>query len=742
MTSTDTMGRGLIAGIGRLCFRRRWWICAAWLVIAVAGFLSAGRVFAGLSNEPGGASLESVRGANVLTNESQVGDSVVGEVVSVDPRAGAVRAAVVAAATDIAQIPGVRGVATPYDPGLSDARATALISHDGTGLLLDVTLRRLADDPERAAVSAVTDRLDALQTALRRDAAQPQARVLVGGGAVLGQQVNAQVQSDLSRAEELSLPITLVVLMFVFGGVIAAGLPVVAAILSVFAAMAALLGFEQLTDLDENATIVVTLLGLGLSIDYGLLLVARYREELGRGHAPEVAIGRAWSSAGRTVLFSALTVAGSLCGLALFGVTSMTALAVAGVSIAIVAMTVALTATAALLGLAHKRIRPSRRAARRIARFGDAGEAGFFAWLSRAVQRRPLVTALVTAAALLAAGLPLFTTTPRLDSLASLPRSLSAVRVADDLSDRFGRPESPAVTVVARTDPASLTAWAARWRQDGEVTAVGPAVPVGPNLSTVDLYVSGDQESSAARALVHRVRADRPTGVRSWVTGDAAVLDDVLALIGHRLPWAIGLTVLVMLVLLFLMTGSLVVPAKAIAMNAVSLGAAVGVMSLVFQHGVGASVLHTLTVGSLDPFVIVGVLAFAFGLSMDYEVFLLARIKEYVDAGWPTDAAVRRGPQRSGRVITSAALLMVIVFGCFLVGRVGNTQQIGLGLAAAIAIDATIVRCLLVPATMTLLGRWNWWAPTGLVRWRARWAGGTASPSPARQPATVSQSGG
>jgi RND superfamily putative drug exporter len=175
-----------------------------------------------------------------------------------------------------------------------------------------------------------------------------------------------------------------------------------------------------------------------------------------------------------------------------------------------------------------------------------------------------------------------------------------------------------------------------------------------------------------------------------------------------------------MFILLFLMTGSVLVPIKAVVMNALSLGATVGVMNLVFERGWGSGVLHTLTTHSLDPFVIVGVLAFAFGLSMDYEVFLLSRIKEHVDAGETNDVAVRRGLQRSGRVITSAALLMVIVFGCFLVGRTGNTQQIGLGLAAAIAIDATIVRCLLVPATMTLLGRWNWWAPKGLARWHSR----------------------
>jgi putative drug exporter of the RND superfamily len=208
--------------------------------------------------------------------------------------------------------------------------------------------------------------------------------------------------------------------------------------------------------------------------------------------------------------------------------------------------------------------------------------------------------------------------------------------------------------------------------------------------------------------------------VRSWVTGDAAVLLDFERILLDGLPWAIGVSVLAMVVLLFAMTGSIVVPVKAVLANVVSLGAAFGVMNAVFERGWLSGPLHTLTVGGLDPFVIVIVFAFAFGLSMDYEVFLLGRIKEYVDRGWDTDTAVRRGLQHTGRIITSAALLMVIVFGCFAGARMGSIEEIGLGLSVAVLVDATIVRCLLVPATMTLLGRWNWWAPGPLKRLHAR----------------------
>jgi RND superfamily putative drug exporter len=199
-------------------------------------------------------------------------------------------------------------------------------------------------------------------------------------------------------------------------------------------------------------------------------------------------------------------------------------------------------------------------------------------------------------------------------------------------------------------------------------------------------------------------------------TGDAALLLDLLGLIVKDLPWAVGVTMLAMVVLLFAMTGSLVVPIKAILANAVSLGATFGVLVAVFEHGVGAKLLHTLTIGGLDPFLIVIVFAFAFGLSMDYEVFLLGRIREYVLHRQDSDTAVRRGLQRTGRIITSAALLMVVVFGCFVAAKMGAIQQVGLGLTVAVLIDATVVRCLLVPATMTLLGKWNWWAPAPLAR--------------------------
>lgn len=710
---------GVIAGVGRWCFRRRWWVLLAWLVAVVGGALAAGPVFSGLATDSNPDNLESVQAYARLGAGNETGGQVIALVDRVDPQAPGVRDAVRSVAASVAARPDVSEVSHPY---VDAPLARGTVATDGGALLVTATLRSGSDGAEDAALEAVSGQLRGLQAALRAEG-QPDARVRLGGNRVLNREANAQVRADLQRAEVISLPITLVVLVVVFGGLVAAGLPVLAAAVSVAASLLVLLVFSYITDLDQNTVTVVTLLGLGLSVDYGLLLVARYREELGHGFTPEEALSRAWATAGRTILFSALTVAAALAGLLLFDISALTALGAAGVSIAVVAMLAALTFTAAMLGFARKRIRPARSKRHLAGADGQrvAGdERGFFAALSRFVQRWPWPVALLTAAGLLAAGLPLLSATVALPRLEALPRSIESVQVADALADRFGLRAAPTVLVVARTDPAALDGWAARWAGDPAVAEVRPAVAAGGEIASVELALRGQAQSDAAQDLVKRIRADRPPGGRSWISGDAAVLVDLLDVIADGLPWALTATLLAMTLLLFAMTGSVVVPIKAILANVVSLGATFGVLVAVFEHGFGASVLRTLTVGGLSPFIVIIVFGFAFGLSMDYEVFLLGRIKEYVEAGYDSDTAVRRGLQQTGRIITSAALLMIIVFACFAGAQMGAIEEVGLGLTVAVLIDATVVRCLLVPATMTLLGRSNWWAPSGLKRLHQR----------------------
>lgn len=701
----------MLAALGRVCFTHRYLVLLGWLLIAVGGVLATEPIFAKLERAATSNPMESARGAAVLDRESEVGGHVVALVDRVDVTSAEVRQAVSEVAASAAQVPGVRQVLHPY---LTEPPNPGLIANDGRALLVLAALNQAdaAEQEERA--DAVTERIGNLRDRI------PGAQVKFGGDVLIDKEWDEQFSSDLTRAELVSLPLTLVVLIVVFGGVIAAGLPVLAAIGSVLAAMLLLLGFSLFIDLGAEMLSVVTVLGLALSIDYGLLLVARYREETAAGYSSRQAVERAWSTAGRTVAFSGLTVAAALTGLFMFDIPTMRTTAAAGISVALVAMIAALTIPAALIGLAGRRIGVTDGRRRR---FGiglvgatEAGQldSGFFARLARAVQRRPVIVTVATVVVLLAAGTPLLTATLRIGGIESLPRSSEARQVAEEMGERFGMSAIPAVTVVARTGPDELDAWAARWRGDKAVRAVEPAEAVAPNLSTVDITLAVPEQGDAARDLVRRIRADRPAA-ESWVTGNAAALLDMSELLLRGMPWAVAVTLIVMVALLFFMTGSLVVPLTMVVMNVVSLGATFGVLVAVFEHGWLSGLLHTLTTGGLDPFSLVSVFAFAFALSMDYTVFLLSRVVEYVRSGRDTATAVRHGLQRSGRVITAAAVLMIVVFSAFVAAESSPLEQIGLGLAVAVLVDATAVRMLLVPAVMTILGRANWWAP-GVLR--------------------------
>ncbi|WP_412543802.1 MMPL family transporter [Longispora sp. K20-0274] len=682
----------MVTKVGSFCYRNWRWVLLGWLALLVGGGAAIGPVFDSIGDTKPPQGLESVTASQVVKDGGDRGIQIIGLVEGIDPEAGPVTSAVARASADLRVTTGVLDVGRP------------IVANDHRGLAVPVTLVKMPQKDRSAATKLVRARLAQLQTEI------PGSTVEAGGDLISGE-ANAAVQEDLTRSELISLPITLLVLVFVFGGVLAAGLPILASLATIAGAFALLLGFSKVVDLDNNVVTVVTLLGLALAIDYGLLLVARYREELAAGHARDVAVGKAWGTAGRTILFSALTVAGALTGLLVFDVPRLQALGAAGISTALMGMVAALTLTPALLGAFGKWIRPGKRQ-----KAATKTKAGFFAGLARFTQRRPLLIAAGTTIALLAVAAPLLSLTVRLPGLEGLPRTLPSVRVADAMSARYGLSAAPAVRVVARTDQATLNAWAGRWQQDPEVTRVEPAKVIGPNLSSVAIAVRGDAQGRGAQDLVLRIRAARPAGVESWVGGDAALLLDLLGRLEAGLPWAVGVMLATMCVLLFLMTGSVVIPVKAIVMNGLSLAATFGVLLLVFQDGHLSGPLDTLTVGGLSPFVIAIVAAFGFGLSMDYELFLLGRIKEYRDAGEDDDTAVRHGLQRSGGIITSAAVLMLIVFGCFAAAQVGDIEQIGLGLFVAVLIDATVVRCLLVPAVMTLLGRAAWWAPAPLRR--------------------------
>jgi len=672
------------------------------VLLIVAGFGLSGLVFERLVPTQGGASSESVRGFELLGDVSPYGGQVVAVVDGVTPD----DPALAPVAADLQRLGGVGRVRWPGSSASSD-----LVATDRAAVAFVIDL-----DNDVADEDAAVDEIESVLRLLQRDGV---GRVLVGGDLLVFQEVNEQIQRDITTAELIALPITLVVLVLVFGGLLPAALPIIGALASIAGAFVCLLAVSTFLDLDPNVVPVTTFLGLGLAVDYSLLMVSRFREERGAGRTVAGAVARTTQTAGRTILFSGLTVATALSGLFLFAEPIFHGIAAAGVAVVLVAMLAALTLVTALLAAFGHRIKAPTR---------PLPDDGRFARLASRVQRRPWPIAVLVAAGLLLAGTPILGATFANGGPELLPESFQSRQVDDILTDRFPGQGSDPVIVVSRAPAAQVQTWATDVLgalPEGTVLAATPPVEVADGVSMLNVVPEGTSQGDTAKALVQALRADPPPG-ESYVTGQAAFLVDFQNSIISRAPWAFLLVALATLVLLFLMTGSVVVPVKALVMNTVSLGATFGALVWIFADGHLEWLLRFEASGAIETWVPVLVFAFAFGLSMDYEVFLLARIKEAHD-GLPAgtgrernNAAVRLGLQRSGRIITSAALLVVIVFLGFTTAQMLGLKQLGVALALAVAVDATIVRCLLVPATMTLLGEANWWAPGPLRRLHAR----------------------
>jgi RND superfamily putative drug exporter len=545
--------------------------------------------------------------------------------------------------------------------------------------------------------------------------------VQLGGNAAASAQVNTQVGNDLARAELFAFPIIFLLSLLFFRSLVASLLPPFLGVLSILLTFFALRIVSSFTDLSVFAQSIVTGLGLGLAIDYSLFMVSRYREEAVRTGYGVDALRRTLATSGRTILFSSLTVAAALASLTIFPQNFLFSMGLAGAVVALVAATLALVVLPAMLALLGPRVNALapkwlQRAAYRDAR---PAEAGFWYRLSRFVIARPGRIALVTAAALIALGVP-FASIKFLPANASmLPTSASAYRVDAALRSEFppGRTAPLEVVVGAPAGSRQATALAARVRALPNVSAVAPAQPAGRRLSLIEVASSTPTYGAASRQLVHEVRSLR-TPFYLGVAGDTAGYVDLEHSLGTHLPLVLALVVASTLVVLFLMTGSLVLGVKAVLMNALSLSAVFGILVLIFQHGSLQGLLSYRSTGALDATQPILIFAVAFGLATDYGVFLLSRIKEAHDSGVPNDQAVAIGLERTGRIVTAAALLFSVAIGAFVTSRLVFIKELGLGTALAVLIDASLVRGLLVPSLMGLLGKWNWWAPRFLRRLR------------------------
>ena len=531
--------------------------------------------------------------------------------------------------------------------------------------------------------------------------------VAVGGPALGTVQVNRQVQHDLSRAEELAFPILLLLALWVFRSVVAALLPLVCGALTILGALLLLRAVNLALPVASYALNIVTGAGLGLGIDYSLLLVSRFREELERGDpgaGPAAAVRATLASAGRTVAFSSITVGAAIATLAVFPLGYLRSLGIAGGLVGPLAGLIALTVLPALFVLLGPRVNAlSLRRRRR------AGAGGWYR-LAHALMRRPLPAAVAATALLLTIGAPFLSIRFTGVDASVLPAGASS-RVVDEAvrGELAAAAVLPAYAVVPGT-AADAAAYAAAAARLPDAQQVLPPRRLGPATWLVRAASGKPFLDAASERLVRGLRAIPGA---SLVGGSSAQFVDQKRSLSSHLPLAIGLICAVTLALLFAATRSLVLPLKALALNALTLAAALGVLVFVFQEGRLEGLLDYRSQGAIELTQPVLLFAIAFGLSTDYGIFLLTRIKEARDAGLENREAVAVGLERTGRIVTAAALLFCIAVGAFATSRVIVVKELGVGIAVAVLLDATIVRALLVPSLMAILGRWNWWPGRG-----------------------------
>jgi uncharacterized membrane protein YdfJ with MMPL/SSD domain len=602
--------------------------------------------------------------------------------------------------------PDVASVASFYE-----TRDSAMVSRDRRSTYVVVYFKPRSDLQLKNAAQRIEERF-----AGQRD-------VRLGGEEIASAQANTQVGQDLAHAELLAFPFIFLLSLLFFRSLVASLIPPLiggVAIVMSFFALRIVSGF---TDLSVFALNFVTGLGLGLAIDYSLFMVSRYREEATTSDYGPQALQRTLQTAGRTILFSSLTVAAAVASLVIFPQRFLYSMGIAGAVVALVAAALALVVLPALLTVLGPRINalaPKRlqRAADRDAR---PAQSGVWYRLARFVTSRPRRVAVLSTALLIALGLP-FTGIKFISVTASvLPHSASARQVDEALAHEFppNRTSPLQVVVGAPAGSHEVRALTAQISRLPDVSAIAPAQPAGANNSLLAVASVRRPLDGATKQLVRDIRAIRAP-VYVAVAGQTAAFLDLEHSLGAHLPIVLALIVSATVIILFLFTESVLLPLKAVLMNALSLSAVLGILVLIFQDGNLQGLLSFTSQGALDATQPIFLAAIGFGLATDYGVFLLSRIKEARDRGASDSDAVAIGLERTGRIITAAAVLFSVAIGAFATSKLVFIKELGLGTALAVLIDASIIRALLVPSLMELLGKWNWWAPAPLRRLHAR----------------------
>ena len=675
-------------------------ILLATAVLVVFAAAVGGPVFGLLQTEGAFTDANSDSARAVVQVEQATGLAASPEVVALlEPespvRTAAGRAEVAALANELGAIPGVASVVSAAD---GRAAASRLVSADGNTTYLAATVA--ADADSDAVLKALDEQFGGRE------------EVTLGGLLLANEQLGEQVSKDLTRAETLAFPLLILLSFIFFRGFRAALMPLVVGMTTILVTFLVLRGINAINELSIFSVNLVIGLGLGLAIDYTLFLLTRYREELERSGPGVQAVRDTMATAGRTVAFSAATVALALATLTFFPLNFLQSMGYGGAAVAVVAAFASLTIAPAFFALWNVKLKARER----------RGAHDRWYRVANLVMKRPGTIAVITAVLMIALTIPSLRAIWTPIDIGSVPQGLSSRTVGDALAADFPGQDSSPVLLVAGGGPGEreqVEQLAGRVAGTEGIESVRPPEYLGSSTWRVEAIAEGEVAGEAALSAVETIRS-APGPLPVLVGGEAASFIDQQEGIGERIPLAIFLLAGLTFVVLWLMTGSVILPLKALVMNALTVGATLGLLTLIFQDGRLEGWLDYTSEGGIEPtdFLVTATLVFA--LSTDYGVFLLGRIKEAYDAGMDNREAVATGLARTGAVVTAAAVLLAVAIGAFVTSEVLFIKQIGVGVAIGVLIDALVVRALLVPSLMALLGSWNWWSPKVLRRLHAR----------------------
>ncbi len=678
------------------------------VIFAAVFFIAAGAIGGGVASKlaPYGAddpATESVKASNRLEDDGYRQAEVIVLAQNISPSSPAGQRRIGQLETQLKHNPDVASVTSYLETHSPD-----FVSHGGNATYLAVGLKPTDDKEQQDAAKRIAASLD------------DQPGVSVGGIALAQEQVNKQVEKDLRMAELLAFPILFLLSLLFFRSGVAALLPLLIGGLAIVGTFLLLQIANEFVSVSVFALNLTTGLGLGLAIDYSLFVVSRYREEIAKSGPGAEAMRRTLNTAGRTVLFSSITVAVALASLMVFPQRFLYSMGLGGALVALLASLIALTVLPAVLALLGNRVNALSPSFlhRRAERDATVTESGFWYRLSRFVMRRPVGIATATAVLLLVLGIPFYSLKFTSVDAQVLPESASARQVDNVIRAEFPPfHDTPVLALVENATPASLRAVGRQLAGAEGIAEVQPPVRLRGGDAVIQAFQDSSYISDKSRNAVKDIRAlPSPDGSTVLIGGAAAHFVDLQSSLASHAPIALAIVIVATLIVLFLMTGSVVLPVKQLVMNALNLSAVFGILVFIFQDGRLESLLDYKSQGALEQTMPILLFAVVFGLSTDYGVFLLSRIKEARDNGASDSECVAIGLERTGRIVTAAALLFAIAIGAFATSQIVFIKENGVGTALAVLLDASLIRALLVPSLMELLGRWNWWAPKPLRR--------------------------